>query len=39
VSMSDLNALAGKAVHDPCLATNPRSVQLANIEEIYGRAF
>ena len=39
MSMSDLNALAGKAVHDPCLATNPRSVQLANIEEIYGRAF
>lgn len=39
VSMSDLNALAGKAVHDPCIATNPKPVQLANIEEIYGRAF
>lgn len=39
VSMGDLNALAGKAVHDPCIATNPKPVELANIEEIYGRAF
>ncbi|HII99613.1 MAG TPA: iron-containing alcohol dehydrogenase [Methanoregula sp.] len=39
VSKADLHELAGKAIHDPCLATNPKKTTVADLEQIYERAF
>jgi len=39
VSREDLRLLARKAIADPCMATNPRRAQLADIEAIYQEAF
>ncbi|HTZ17109.1 MAG TPA: alcohol dehydrogenase-like regulatory protein ErcA [Dissulfurispiraceae bacterium] len=38
VTKSDIPALAGKAIKDPCLATNPRRPTVKDLEAIYGRA-
>jgi len=39
VSLNDLLILANKAIDDPCVATNPKKLNIQNIEEIYGKAF
>lgn len=39
VRREDISVLARKAVADPCVATNPKRIQLRDIEEIYGEAF
>jgi alcohol dehydrogenase class IV len=39
VSLNDLPALAKKAYADPCIATNPKSITVDNLEELYGKAF
>lgn len=38
VVKKDLPKLAKKAIHDPCLATNPRKMTVADIEKIYEQA-
>ena len=38
VTKKDLPELAKKAIHDPCLATNPKKMTLADIEHIYEKA-
>lgn len=38
VTREDLPALAGSALKDPCLATNPRKPTLSDLEVIYGKA-
>lgn len=38
VSKKDLPELAGKAIRDPCLATNPKKMTVEDIERIYERA-
>ena len=38
VPRKDLPELAKKAIRDPCLATNPRKMTVADIEMIYGKA-
>lgn len=35
ISPTDIPRLAGHALNDPCLATNPRSVNIESIEAIY----
>ncbi len=39
VTKKDLPELARKAIHDPCLATNPKKMTVRDIERIYERAF
>lgn len=39
VRHEDIGVLARKAIADPCLATNPRRIQLRDIERIYEEAF
>lgn len=39
VSHSDLSRLAGYASQDPCLATNPRPAEPADIERIYQQVY
>lgn len=39
VQREDLPALAERAWHDPCLATNPRRLTLAHLKGIYEAAF
>ena len=39
VRREDVGVLARKAIADPCMATNPRRAQLADIEAIYMEAF
>jgi alcohol dehydrogenase class IV len=39
VRREDIGLLARKALVDPCLVTNPRRVQLSDIEAIYEEAF
>jgi len=39
VRREDIDVLARKAIADPCLVTNPRRVQLRDIEAIYEEAF
>jgi len=39
VRREDIGLLARKALADPCLVTNPRRVQLSDIEAIYEEAF
>ncbi|MFA4849501.1 MAG: alcohol dehydrogenase-like regulatory protein ErcA [Methanoregula sp.] len=39
VTKKDLPELAKKAIHDPCLATNPKKMTVRDIERIYERAF
>ncbi len=36
ITKADLEKLAGFAMDDPCLATNPREASLKDIEKIYG---
>ncbi|MFA4825036.1 MAG: alcohol dehydrogenase-like regulatory protein ErcA [Methanoregula sp.] len=38
VTKKDLPELAGKAIRDPCLATNPKKLTVEDIERIYERA-
>jgi alcohol dehydrogenase class IV len=38
VTRRDIPELAKKAIHDPCLATNPRSLTVEDIEQIYEKA-
>lgn len=38
VTKKDLPELAKKAIQDPCLATNPRKMTVADIEKIYEKA-
>ncbi|NMB77957.1 MAG: iron-containing alcohol dehydrogenase, partial [Methanomicrobiales archaeon] len=38
VTKKDLPELAKKAIHDPCIATNPRTMTVADIEKIYEKA-
>ncbi len=38
VMKKDLPELAGKAIRDPCLATNPKKMTVLDIERIYERA-
>lgn len=38
VTGSDLSELAGKAIRDPCLATNPKKMTTTDIERIYEQA-
>ncbi len=38
VSKKDIPELAKKAKRDPCLATNPRTLTVEDIERIYERA-
>jgi alcohol dehydrogenase class IV len=38
VTKMDIPELAKKAIHDPCLATNPKKMTLEDIERIYERA-
>jgi alcohol dehydrogenase class IV len=38
VTQRDIPELAGKAIRDPCMATNPRRPTQRDIEEIYERA-
>jgi alcohol dehydrogenase len=38
VTKKDLHELAKKAIHDPCLATNPKKMTVGDIERIYERA-
>jgi alcohol dehydrogenase class IV len=39
VKKTDIPELAKKAIHDPCLATNPRKATVHDIEQIYEKAF
>jgi len=39
ISRDDIPALALKALHDPCIFTNPRQPSKEDIEAIYDRAF
>jgi alcohol dehydrogenase class IV len=39
VRREDIGVLARKAIADPCIATNPRRIQLRDIERIYEEAF
>lgn len=39
VVKEDLPELAKKAIHDPCLATNPKKPSIADLEHIYEQAF
>ena len=39
VRREDVGVLARKAIADPCMATNPRRAQVADIEAIYVEAF
>jgi alcohol dehydrogenase len=38
VTKKDLPELAKKAIHDPCLVTNPKQMTVGDIERIYERA-
>jgi len=38
VTAADIPELAKKAIHDPCLATNPRKATVHDIEQIYEKA-
>jgi alcohol dehydrogenase class IV len=38
VRKSDLPKLAATAIHDPCLATNPRKATVRDLEKIYEKA-
>lgn len=38
VTRNDIPELAKKAIRDPCLATNPRSMRIEDIERIYEKA-
>jgi alcohol dehydrogenase len=38
VTKKDLPELAKKAMHDPCLATNPKKMTVGNIEKVYEKA-
>ena len=38
VNKKDIPELARKAIRDPCLATNPKKMTVADIEQIYERA-
>lgn len=38
VTKKDLPELAKKAIQDPCLATNPRKMTVADIEKVYEKA-
>jgi alcohol dehydrogenase len=38
VKKTDIPELAKKAIHDPCLATNPRKATVQDIERIYEKA-
>ena len=38
VKKTDIPELAKKAIHDPCLATNPRKATVQDIEQIYEKA-
>ena len=39
VKKTDIPELARKAIRDPCLATNPKNLSVADIEHIYEKAF
>ncbi|WP_243374253.1 alcohol dehydrogenase-like regulatory protein ErcA [Geotalea sp. SG265] len=39
VTRGDIPALAGKAIEDPCIFTNPRQMTRHDLEEIYDKAF
>ncbi len=38
VRSADISRLAGKAIHDPCNATNPRKPVVRDLEVLYGEA-
>ena len=38
VSKKDIPDLARKAIHDPCLATNPKKLTIADLERLYEKA-
>jgi alcohol dehydrogenase len=38
VRKADIPELAKKAIHDPCMVTNPRHPTLQDIEQIYEKA-